>query len=58
VSGQQQTLRIQTDAHVDVQPAVLRELAGVRLGRVETRAPTLEDAYVAIVNSTRAEAAA
>ncbi|MEV0842393.1 ABC transporter ATP-binding protein [Actinocatenispora sera] len=58
VSGAQQTLYIQTDAHIDVQSAVLRELAGVRLGRVETRAPTLEDAYVAIVNSTRTGVAA
>jgi ABC-2 type transport system ATP-binding protein len=37
---------------VDVQSDVLRELAGIRLGRVDVREPTLEDAYVAIVNAS------
>ena len=39
--------------HSDVQGDVLRELAGIRLGRVDSREPTLEDAYVAIVQGVR-----
>jgi ABC-2 type transport system ATP-binding protein len=35
---------------VDVQGEVLGVLDGVRLGRVSSREPTLEDAYVAIVS--------
>ncbi|KWV29960.1 ABC transporter ATP-binding protein [Micromonospora rifamycinica] len=50
VHGAAQLLGVQSDAGVDVQAAVLRELDGVRLGRVTSRQPTLEDAYVAIVN--------
>jgi ABC-2 type transport system ATP-binding protein len=46
-------LSVQSDVHHDVQTAVLAALSGVRLGRVETRAPSLEDAYVAIVNRIR-----
>ncbi|MBG0568775.1 ABC transporter ATP-binding protein [Actinoplanes aureus] len=49
--GTLQLLTVQSDAHLDVQGDVLRELAGVRLGRVASREPTLEDAYVAIVNA-------
>ncbi|GAA2691060.1 ABC transporter ATP-binding protein [Actinoplanes palleronii] len=49
--GALQLLTVQSDAGVDVQGDVLRELAGVRLGRVNSREPTLEDAYVAIVNA-------
>ncbi|MFU8874773.1 ABC transporter ATP-binding protein [Micromonospora sp. SL4-19] len=50
VAGAAQVLTVQSDAGVDVQADVLRELDGVRLGRVNARQPTLEDAYVAIVN--------
>jgi ABC-2 type transport system ATP-binding protein len=50
--GALQLLTVQSDAHVDVQGDVLRELAGIRLGRVNSREPTLEDAYVAIVNAS------
>ncbi|MEV0714089.1 ABC transporter ATP-binding protein [Asanoa sp. NPDC050611] len=50
VVGAGQVLTVQSDAAVDVQADVLRALDGVRLGRVTARAPTLEDAYVAIVN--------
>jgi ABC-2 type transport system ATP-binding protein len=50
--GTLQLLTVQSDAHVDVQSDVLRELAGIRLGRVDVREPTLEDAYVAIVNAS------
>ncbi len=50
--GALQLLTVQSDGHVDVQGDVLRELAGIRLGRVNSREPTLEDAYVAIVNAS------
>jgi ABC-2 type transport system ATP-binding protein len=50
--GSLQVLTVQSDAHVDVQGEVLRELAGIRLGRVDSREPTLEDAYVTIVNAS------
>ncbi|MFD2767803.1 ABC transporter ATP-binding protein [Micromonospora eburnea] len=50
VTGTAQVLTVQSDSGVDVQADVLRELDGVRLGRVSARQPTLEDAYVAIVN--------
>ncbi|MEU4626066.1 ABC transporter ATP-binding protein [Actinoplanes sp. NPDC023801] len=49
--GALQVLTVQSDAHVDVQGDVLRELAGIRLGRVDSREPTLEDAYVTIVSA-------
>jgi ABC-type multidrug transport system ATPase subunit len=52
VKGALQLLTVHSDAHVDVQSDVLRELAGIRLGRVNSREPTLEDAYVAIVSAT------
>ncbi|SNY35584.1 ABC transporter ATP-binding protein [Paractinoplanes atraurantiacus] len=51
VKGALQLLTVHSDAHVDVQGDVLRELAGIRLGRVNSREPTLEDAYVAIVSA-------
>jgi ABC-2 type transport system ATP-binding protein len=44
-------LRVQSDAGRDLQHHVLGALGGIRLGRVSTRQPTLEDAYVAIVSS-------
>jgi ABC-type multidrug transport system ATPase subunit len=56
VTGAAQVLTLQSDAGVDVQSEVLRELDGVRLGRVSARQPTLEDAYVAIVNRVNAPA--
>ncbi|MBU2669709.1 ABC transporter ATP-binding protein [Actinoplanes bogorensis] len=49
--GALQLLTVHSDAHVDVQGDVLRELSGIRLGRVNSREPTLEDAYVAIVSA-------
>ncbi|MCW3816849.1 ABC transporter ATP-binding protein [Micromonospora sp. DR5-3] len=54
VAGAAQVLTVQSDAGVDVQADVLRALDGVRLGRVSARQPTLEDAYVAIVNRVAA----
>ncbi|MFC4019838.1 ATP-binding cassette domain-containing protein [Micromonospora sp. GCM10011542] len=56
VIGAAQVLTVQSDAGVDVQADVLRALDGVRLGRVTARQPTLEDAYVAIVNRVDAQA--
>ncbi|MFC7545424.1 ATP-binding cassette domain-containing protein [Plantactinospora sp. GCM10030261] len=50
VVGAAQLLSVQSDATADVQSEVLAALAGVRLGRVTARQPTLEDAYVTIVN--------
>ena len=38
--------------HITSNPAI-RRVAGIRLGRVNSREPTLEDAYVAIVNAAR-----
>jgi ABC-2 type transport system ATP-binding protein len=49
--GALQLLTVHSDADRDMQSEVLRELAGIRLGRVDSREPTLEDAYVAIVNA-------
>jgi ABC-2 type transport system ATP-binding protein len=50
-------LVVQTDAEHDVQSEVLASLAGTRVGRVEARAPSLEDAYVSIVKSAGQPAA-
>ncbi|GAB3813737.1 ABC transporter ATP-binding protein [Micromonospora zhanjiangensis] len=49
-----QLITVQSDVGVDVQAGVLAALSGVRLGRVTARQPTLEDAYVAIVNRASA----
>lgn len=46
---QVEVLTIHTETWADVQPLVLDILDGVRIGRVDSRSPTLEDAYVAIV---------
>jgi ABC-2 type transport system ATP-binding protein len=57
--GLRQWISVQSDAATDVQQQALGQLDGIRVSRVETRAPSLEDAYVAIVNGaetgTRAE---
>ena len=44
-----QLLVVRTDAAATVTPAVLGRLDGLALGRVATREPTLEDAYVELV---------
>jgi ABC-2 type transport system ATP-binding protein len=54
VRGTAQLLSVQSDAGTDVQAEVLHALAGIRLGRIGTRQPTLEDAYVTIVNGAAA----
>jgi ABC-2 type transport system ATP-binding protein len=46
---QAQLLIVQTDADVELTHTVLGHLDGASVGRVSQRAPTLEDAYVALV---------
>jgi ABC-2 type transport system ATP-binding protein len=46
---QRQTLMIQTARGAEAVPDVLASLAGLRVGRVVVREPTLEDAYVRLV---------
>ncbi len=48
--GQAQLVVVRSDAGAEVTSSVLAALAGQRLGRVATREPTLEDAYVELVN--------
>ena len=47
--GQAQVLVVGAESGAEVTPAVLSCLDGVRVGRVVTREPTLEDAYVELV---------
>jgi ABC-2 type transport system ATP-binding protein len=47
--GQSQLLIVSVDQGVEVAPQVLALLAGTSVGRVVTREPTLEDAYVELV---------
>ena len=47
--GHSQLVVVRTDAAATVTPAVLARLDGLSLGRVATREPTLEDAYVELV---------
>ncbi len=47
--GHSQLIVVRTDAAATVTPAVLAALDGLALGRVATREPTLEDAYVELV---------
>ena len=46
-----ETLVVQVEPGADVTAAVLGALRGTRVGRVVTREPTLEDAYVQLVSS-------
>lgn len=50
--GHVQVLVVQSATDVDITPAVLACLHGARLGRISSREPTLEDAYVALVSGT------
>ncbi len=45
-----QVLTVHAYPGVDATPTVLRHLEGSRIGRVITREPTLEDAYIELVN--------
>jgi ABC-2 type transport system ATP-binding protein len=46
-----ETLVVHVEPGADVTAAVLGALRGIRVGRVVTREPTLEDAYVQLVSS-------
>jgi ABC-2 type transport system ATP-binding protein len=48
---QRQLIVVQSTVDRELTPALLAELDGVEIGRVSTREPTLEDAYVALVGS-------
>jgi ABC-2 type transport system ATP-binding protein len=47
--GQAQVLLVQVEPGAEVTPGVLAHLDGTTLGRVSSREPTLEDAYVELV---------
>ncbi len=49
--AQGESLVVQVEPGADVTAAVLGELHGIRVGRVVTREPTLEDAYVELVST-------
>jgi ABC-2 type transport system ATP-binding protein len=49
---QAQVVLVQSAVGAEIVPALLRELDGSTLGKVVTREPTLEDAYVELVKST------
>jgi ABC-2 type transport system ATP-binding protein len=47
---QAQVLNVRVGPDAEVTPAILAELNGARIGRIESREPTLEDAYVELVS--------
>nr|WTB32105.1 DUF4162 domain-containing protein [Streptomyces sp. NBC_00830] len=47
--GSRQAVMVQTERGAELHAQVLAALDGIRIGRVVTREPTLEDAYIAIV---------
>jgi ABC-2 type transport system ATP-binding protein len=49
--GPAQVLLVHAEPGVELTPAVLGLLDGARVGRVATRSPTLEDAYIELVGS-------
>jgi len=51
-----QVLRVQSPAGLELTQAILGCLDGAAVGRVVTREPTLEDAYVALVEDEAAPA--
>ena len=55
---QAQLIVVHAEPDAEVAPAVLACLEGIRLGRVATREPTLEDAYVALLAAQAAATAA
>jgi ABC-2 type transport system ATP-binding protein len=48
---QAQLLIVQTESGVELTHALLGQLDGANVGRVTSREPTLEDAYVALVSA-------
>ncbi|HEV7711594.1 MAG TPA: ABC transporter ATP-binding protein, partial [Asanoa sp.] len=51
VRGQAEVLTVHARPGSDVTQTVMRHLDGSRFGRVITREPTLEDAYIELVNA-------
>jgi ABC-2 type transport system ATP-binding protein len=51
---QKQVLVVQTSTERELTAAIVGELDGVAVGRISSREPTLEDAYVALVTSAEA----
>ena len=54
-ADQAHVLVLRGEAGVEVLPSAIRSLGDLRLGRVATREPTLEDAYIEIVNTPAAQ---
>jgi ABC-2 type transport system ATP-binding protein len=54
--GQAQVLQVQVEPGAEVTSAVLGRLQDVSVGRVSSREPTLEDAYVELVSASAARA--
>jgi len=50
---QKQLLIVQTTGERELTATLLGRLDGVEVGRVATREPTLEDAYIALVTAER-----
>ena len=50
--GQAQLVVVRVEAGAELTSSVLSALGELRLGRVATREPTLEDAYVELVSNT------
>ncbi|HAF61864.1 MAG TPA: multidrug ABC transporter ATP-binding protein, partial [Anaerolineaceae bacterium] len=46
---QRQLLIVHTSKGAEAIPILVRELQGLKLGKITTREPTLEDAYVRLV---------
>ncbi|MFF8603323.1 ATP-binding cassette domain-containing protein [Streptomyces sp. NPDC015232] len=53
--GTAQALTVQTDRGAELHAPVLAALDGVRVGRVVSREPSLEDAYIALVEGENAQ---
>ncbi|WP_431230461.1 ABC transporter ATP-binding protein [Paenarthrobacter nicotinovorans] len=53
VEGTKQVLTVHSVPGENIQAQALEILRGIRIGRVESRSPSLEDAYVAIVSRER-----
>jgi len=50
---QRQVLQVQSPQGSEIVPGILNALAGIRMGRVAVREPTLEDAYVRLVGGDK-----
>jgi ABC-2 type transport system ATP-binding protein len=51
IQGQAQLVVVRVEPGAEVTSAVLQQLSSVRIGRVSTREPSLEDAYVELVRN-------